>query len=234
MQSSLLTSKLYFPPTRHALVHRPRLVDRLQAGLSAPLILVSAPPGYGKTTLVSSWLHEINTPNTWVSLDEGDNDPFHFLQYLLTALQKVVPAIQVEMLSTLRGPTSFVSLLSTIINEISKYTAPFVLVLDDFHVLQAQPVLDFLASLIEHAPSSMHVILISRTDPLLPLSHLRVRNEIVEIRADQLRFTRDEIDTFLSKVMTLELSIADITALQVRTEGWIAKQLCQQIGRAHV
>jgi len=222
MQSSLLTSKLYFPPARHALVHRPRLVDRLQAGLSAPLTLVSAPAGYGKTTLVSSWLHETNTPNTWISLDEGDNDPIHFLQYLLTALQKVVPTIQAEMLSTLRGPTSFVSLLSTIINEISKYTAPFVLVLDDFHVLQAQPVLDFLASLIEHVPPSMHVILISRTDPLLPLSHLRVRNEIVEIRADQLRFTRDEIDTFLSKVMTLELSIADITALQVRTEGWIA------------
>jgi LuxR family maltose regulon positive regulatory protein len=221
-RETILSTKLFAPSIRPDHVSRHRLIAQINTGLDKALILISAPAGYGKTTLVCSWLHETNTPNTWVSLDEGDNDPIHFLQYLLTALQKVVPTIQAEMLSTLRGPTSYVSLVSTITNEISKCTAPFVLVLDDFHVLHAQPVLDFFASLIENAPSKMHVILISRTDPLLPLSHLRVRNEIVEIRADQLRFTRDEIDTFLSKVMTLELSIGDITALQVRTEGWIA------------
>jgi len=221
-RETLLSTKLFAPSIRPDHVNRHRLITQINTGLDKALILISAPAGYGKSTLVCSWLHETNIPNTWISLDDGDNDPIHFLQYLLTALQKVVPTIQAEMLSTLRGPTSFVSLLNTIINEISKHTAPFVLVFDDFHVLHAQPVLDFFASLIEHAPSNMHVILISRTDPLLPLSHLRVRNEIVEIRADQLRFTRDEIDTFLSKVMSLELSIADITALQVRTEGWIA------------
>jgi LuxR family maltose regulon positive regulatory protein len=221
-RETILSTKLFAPSIRPDHVSRPRLIAQINTGLDKALILISAPAGYGKTTLVCSWLHETNTPNTWISLDEDDNDPIHFLQYLLTALQKVVPTIQAEMLSALRGPTSFLSLLRTIVNEISRCTAPFVLVLDDFHVLHAQPVLDFLGSLIEHAPSSMHVILISRTDPLLPLSHLRVRNEIVEIRADQLRFTRDEIDTFLSKVMTLELATADITALQVRTEGWIA------------
>ena len=221
-RETLLSTKLFAPSIRPDHVSRPRLIAQINKGLDKALILISAPAGYGKTTLVRSWLHENNTPSAWISLDEDDNDPIHFLQYLLTALQQVIPAIQVEMLSTLRGSASFVSLLSTMINEISKHTAPFVLVFDDFHVLHAQPVLDFLTSLIEHAPSSMHVILISRTDPLLPLSHLRVRNEIVEIRAVQLRFTGDEIDTFLRKVMTLELSIADITALQVRTEGWIA------------
>jgi LuxR family maltose regulon positive regulatory protein len=221
-RETLLSTKLFTPSIRPDHLSRSRLIAQINAGLEKPLILISAPAGYGKTTLVCSWIYKTNTPNSWISLDEGDNDLIHFLQYLLTALQQVIPAIQVEMLSTLRGPASFVSLLNAMINEISKHIAPFVLVLDDFHVLHAQPVLDFLASLIEHAPSNMHVILISRTDPLLPLSHLRVRNEIAEIRADQLRFTRDEIDTFLSKIMTLELSIADITALQTRTEGWIA------------
>ena len=221
-RETILSTKLFTPSIRADHVSRPRLTTQINKGLDKALTLISAPAGYGKTTLVCSWLHETNTPNTWISLDEGDNDPIHFLQYLLTALQKVVPTIQTEMLSTLRGPTSYTLLLSTIINEISKCTAPFVLVLDDFHALHEQPVLDFFSSLIENAPSSMHVILISRTDPLIPLSHLRVRNELVEIRADQLRFTQDEIETFLSKVMTLELSITDITSLQVRTEGWIA------------
>jgi LuxR family maltose regulon positive regulatory protein len=221
-RETLLSTKLFTPSIRPDHVSRPRLITQINTSLDKALILISAPAGYGKTTLVCSWLHETNTLNTWISLDEGDNDPIHFLQYLLTALQKVVPTIQTEMLSALRGPTSYASLLSTIINEISKCPTPFVLVLDDFHVLHAQPVLDFFSSLIEHAPSSMHVILISRTDPVMPLSHLRVRNELMEIRAGELHFTRDEIETFLSKVMALELSIDDITALQVRTEGWIA------------
>ena len=219
---TILSTKLFAPTIRPDHVSRPRLIAQLNTGLDKTLSLISAPAGYGKTTLVCSWLHKINLPYTWISLDEGDNDPLRFLQYLLTALQKVVPGIQTEMLSTLRGPASFQTLLNTMYNEISKGNKPFILVLDDFHVLQAQPVLDFFTSLIEHAPPQMHVILISRTDPLLPLSHLRVRNEIVEIRADQLRFTGNEIDSFLSKVMTLELSAPDITVLQARTEGWIA------------
>ncbi len=218
----LLRTKLFVPPFRPNCVNRPRLIEQINNGLDKVLILISAPAGYGKTTLVGSWLHETKIPSSWISLDESDNDPIQFLQYLLTTLQKVVPTIQLEMLSTLRGPTSYKSLLNTIINEIDRYAVPFVLVLDDFHVLHDQPVLDFLAFLFEQAPSNMHVILISRTDPLLPLSHLRVRNQIAEIRADHLRFTHEEITTFLSEVMTLELSTSDITALQSRTEGWIA------------
>ena len=123
-RETLLSTKLFAPSIRPDHVSRPRLIAQINTGLDKALILISAPAGYGKTTLVCSWLHETNTPNTWISLDEGDNDPIHFLQYLLTALQKVVPTIQAEMLSTLRGPTSFASLLSTIINEISKCTVP--------------------------------------------------------------------------------------------------------------
>jgi len=221
-RETILSTKLFAPSIRSNHVSRPRLIAQINTGLEKALILISAPAGYGKTTLVSGWLQESNIANTWISLDEDDNDLIHFLQYLLTALQKVVPSIQVEMLSALRGPTSIATFLSSIMNEISKCPVPFVLVLDDFHVLQSQPVLDLLASLIENAPPTMHVILISRSDPLLPLSHLRVRNEIVEIRANQLRFTRDEMDAFLSNVMTLKLSIDDLAALQARTEGWIA------------
>jgi LuxR family transcriptional regulator, maltose regulon positive regulatory protein len=114
---TLFSTKLFAPSIRTEHVSRPRLIAQVNSGLDKALILVSAPAGYGKTTLVCSWLHETNTRYTWISLDEGDNDPIHFLQYLLTALQKVVPAIQAEMLSALRGPTSFVSLLSTIIKD---------------------------------------------------------------------------------------------------------------------
>jgi LuxR family maltose regulon positive regulatory protein len=218
----LLSTKLFVPSIRPDQITRPRLITQLKSGLDKRLVLVSAPAGYGKTTMVCSWLHDTDLPTAWVSLDEGDNDPSHFLQYLLTALHKVVPAIQTEMLTALRGPASFETLLNTMINEIERFSVLFALVLDDFHMIVAQPILDFLTFLIEHSPPNLHLILISRTDPFLPLSHLRVRNQIMEIRAEQLRFTYDELATFLHAVMALELSIADITALQVRTEGWIA------------
>jgi LuxR family maltose regulon positive regulatory protein len=218
----LLSTKLFVPSIRPDQITRPCLITQLNSGLDKRLVLVSAPAGYGKTTLVCSWLHDTDLPTAWVSLDEGDNDPSRFLQYLLTALHKVVPAIQTEMLTVLRGPASFEILLNTLINEIERFSAPFALVLDDFHMLGAQPILDFLTFLLEYSPPNLHLILISRTDPFLPLSHLRVRNQIVEIRAEQLRFTYDELATFLYENMALELSKADIKALQMRTEGWIA------------
>jgi ATP/maltotriose-dependent transcriptional regulator MalT len=220
----LLRTKLFVPLLQPKRVNRPRLTGRISSGLDKALILVSAPAGYGKTTLVSSWLHETKIPSAWISLDEGDNDPIHFLQYFLTALQKIIPAIQLDMLSALGGsqPNPFEALLNIIINEIARCPTPFVLVLDDFHIIHAQPILDMLTFLLEHMPPQMHVVILSRTDPLLPLSHLRVRNQLVEIRADRLRFTREEIAVFLNEVMALELSADDITAMQARTEGWIA------------
>ena len=183
-----------------------------------------APAGYGKTTLVSSWLQESQISSAWLSLDEGDNDLIRFLQNFLTALQKIVPTIQPEWLSLLQRtqPAPYDMLLSILINEIAAHGAPFVLVLDDFHVIHTQPILEMLTFLIDHAPPQLHLLLITRIDPPLPLFRLRARDQMLEIRAEQLRFTRQETTGFLNEVMGLKLPADDIVAMLTRTEGWIA------------
>jgi len=223
-RESLLETKLFIPTIRPKRVDRPRLIEQLNRELDKALILVSAPAGYGKTTLISSWLREANIPSAWISLDEDDNDPFHFLQYLVTALHKLVPTIQEDLLAAFRGmqPTPPETLMNLLINEVAGHEASLVLVLDDFHTIQAQPILDMLFFFIEHMPPSLHLVLLSRTDPPLPLSRLRSRGQMVEIRAGQLRFTLDEITIFLNEAMELKLSADDITIMEARTEGWIA------------
>jgi LuxR family maltose regulon positive regulatory protein len=224
MHTTLLTTKLYVPPPCPTLVPRPRLTATLSQALARPLTLVSAPAGYGKTTLVSSWLGETDVPAAWLSLDEGDNDPIRFLQYFLAALQQIVPTLRVDVPGMLQGmqPAPPAAPLHLLINEIAQHPAPFVLVLDDFHVIHAQPILDMLAFLLDHVPPPMHLVLLSRSDPPLPLSRLRVRSHLLDIRADQLRFTHDEIAVFLNQVMGLALSGDDVAAMEARTEGWIA------------
>lgn len=220
----LLSTKLYLPPIRPNRVDRPRLFEWMEGGLDKALILVSAPAGYGKTTLVSSWLQAIEAPSAWISLDEGDNDPIRFLQYFLSALHRILPALQPDLLSVLQGrqPVTFEPLLNIIINEADRQADPFVLVLDDFHTIHSQPVLDVITYLLEHMPPQMHLALLSRADPPLPLSHLRAGNQLVDIRANHLRFTRDEIAYFLNEVAGLDLSIEEIAVMEARTEGWIA------------
>ncbi len=189
------------------------------------LTLVSAPAGYGKSTLVSSWLRETGIPSAWLSLEESDNDPVRFLQYLLTALQEIIPGIRSDLLDMVEGiqSTSLQALMNILINEIAKDDGKFALVLDDFHLIQDQSVLDIVSFLLDHLPvRQMHLVLISRTDPPLPLSRLRVRNQMIEIRADQLRFTPAEAAAFLNEVMGLNLPPEDIYAMDARTEGWIA------------
>ena len=221
---TLLNTKLFVPSLRTNRVERPRLFDRMNSGLDKALILVSAPAGYGKTTLVSSWLQEIKIPSTWISLDESDNDPIRFLQYILSALHIVFPPLHADLLGVLQGaqPTTFEPLLNIIINEIAGRDTPFVLVLDDFHTIRAQPVLDMIAYLLGHIPPQMHLPLLSRTDPPLQFSHMRATNQMVDIRAEHLRFTRDEIASFLNEVSGLKLSFEEISAMEARTEGWIA------------
>ena len=220
----LLWTKLFIPPIRPNRVTRPRLSEQVNNGLDKALILISAPAGYGKTTLISGWLHETEISSTWLSLDEDDNDPIRFLQYFITALQKIVPTIHLDLLGVLqdRQPASYKFLLNIIINEIAGRAIPFVLVLDDFHTIHAQPVLEILTHFLEYLPPQAHVVILSRTDPPLPLSRLRVRNQLIDIRADQLRFTQEEITIYLNEMMGLKLSTADIIALDERTEGWIA------------
>jgi len=237
MHATLLTTKLYVPPPCPTLILRPRLTIALSNALTRCLTLVSAPAGYGKTTLVSNWLQtltpgpsptegekEVGVRAAWLSLDEGDNDPIRFLQYFLSALQKTVPTLGVDLMGVVQGmqPAQFDALMSLLVNEIAEGAAPFVLVLDDFHVICAQPILEMLAFLLEHMPPQMHLVLLSRTDLPLPLARLRARNQLVEIREDQLRFTLDEITVFLNEVMGLALSADDIMAMEARTEGWVA------------
>jgi LuxR family maltose regulon positive regulatory protein len=239
MATLILTTKLFAPPLRPGWILRQRLIEQLNARSQRKLTLVSAPAGYGKTTLISSWLHETNIPSAWLSLDEGDNDPIRFFHYLITSLQKLIPDIGMDLPGMLQvaQPPAFDVLINLLINETTRQNSPFIIVLDDFHVISSQPVLDMVIFLLEHMPPHMHLVLLSRVDPPFPLARLRVRNQLVDIRADQLRFTRDEIAVFLNEIMQLKLSADDLAAIETRTEGWIAglqlaalsMQSCQDI-----
>ena len=223
-RSQLLRAKSFVPPLRPGQIVRPRLSDLINGGLDRTLILVSAPAGYGKTTLVSRWLKETQIPSAWISLDGGDNDPVRFLQYVLAALLPLAPGIESDLSGMLQGiqPGQFENVINLLANELASLTDPFVLVLDDFHVIHAEAVLAILSYLLELLPPRMHLALLSRTDPPLPLARLRVRGQLLDIRADQLRFTRDEIAAFLNDAMGLALSVSDLSALEARTEGWVA------------
>ena len=220
----LLKTKFYIPLIRSTQINRPRLSDLINSGLDRALILVSAPAGYGKTTLVSSWLKVTKIPSAWLSLDGSDNDPIRFLQYLLAALKPIAPGIEGDLSGILQGilPAQFENVINLLANELASFPDPFVLVLDDFHVLHSEAVLKILAYLLEHMPPQMHLAILTRTDPPLPLARLRARGQMLDIRADQLRFTLAEIAAFLNEAMDLTLSASDLSAMEKRTEGWIA------------
>ncbi len=207
-------------------MQRPRLMERLQAILTCRLTLVSAPAGFGKTTLVSEWVAGCERPVAWLSLDEGDNDPARFLTYLVAALQTVAPKIGEGVLAILQATQSQAPpielLLTTLLNEISTIPDNFVLVLDDYHVIDSKPVDNALTFIVEHLPPQLHLVIATREDPPLPLARLRVRGQLTELRAADLRFTPAEAAEFLNRVMGLNLSAEDVAALETRTEGWIA------------
>ena len=220
----LLTTKLFIPKTRPDLVSRPRLIERLNTGLRRNLTLVSAPAGFGKTTLLSEWVAGCERPVAWLSLDEGDNDPTRFLAYLIAALQTIAQNIGVGVLAMLQSPQPppIEPILTALLNEFATFPEDFVLILDDFHVIEAKPVDSAISFLLEHLPSNMHLVITTRADPALPLARLRGRGELTEFRIADLRFSHSEAAEFLNQVMGLNLSVEDITALEIRTEGWIA------------
>ncbi len=226
MPAPILATKLYIPPPRPKVVLRPHLIERLNEGFSAgcKLTLISAPAGFGKTTLVSEWVAVCERPVAWLSLDEGDNDPTRFLTYLIAALQTIAADIGAGVLPMLQSPQplSTESILTALLNEITAIPDHFVLVLDDYHVIDAKPVDEALTFLLEHLPPHMHLVIATREDPHLPLARLRAGGQLTELRAADLRFTPSEAAEFLNQVMNLNLSIGDITALETRTEGWIA------------
>ena len=220
----LLRTKFYVPPIRSKQIARPRLSSLIDGGLDRALILVSAPAGYGKTTLASRWLKESKIPYAWLSLDSSDNDPSRFLQYLMGALLPIAPGIEDDSLGILQGiqPAQYENAINLLANELASVSDPFFLVLDDFHVIQSEAVLKILSYLLEHLPIQMHLAILTRTDPPLPLSRLRARGQLLDIRADQLRFTYAEIAAFLNETMGLTLTANDLSAMEARTEGWIA------------
>ena len=222
----LLATKLRIPPTVAALIPRPHLLEKLNEGLrlGRRVTLVSAPPGYGKTTLLSNWAHHCQRAVTWLSLDEEDSDPARFLTYLVAALRQIeVVAEETELasLATLQ-PFSAQAVLPTLINDIETAGREFVLVLDDYHLIQASPVHDALTYLLDHQPPQVHLVIASRADPPLPLARLRARGQLAELRQSDLRFTPDETTAFLNQAMGLGLEAGDVGVLASRTEGWIA------------
>jgi LuxR family maltose regulon positive regulatory protein len=240
MPTPVLATKLYVPPPRSKAVLRPHLIERLNEGVFSgrKLTLISASAGFGKTTLVSEWIAGCERPVAWLSLDEGDNDITRFLTYLVTALQTIAANIGEEVLGALQSPQPppIESILTVLINEITNIPdnpstrgaklpqsrQGFILVLDDYHIIDSKPVDNALTFLLEHLPSQMHLVIATREDPHLPLSRLRVRGQLTELRAADLRFTPSEAAEFLNQVMGLNLSTEDITSLENRTEGWIA------------
>ena len=230
MPAPLLETKLYVPRSRRGLVPRPRLTERLDRGIASKLMLVSAPAGFGKTTLLTEWLAAgpaapaDERAAAWLSLDRGDNDPVSFWTYVIAALRTVASGVGESALALLHAPQPppIETVLTELLNDLGALAGDIVLVLDDYHVVDALEVQDGMAFLLDHLSPWLHVVIASRADPALPLARLRARGELVETRAAELRFTPDEAAAYLNEMMGLQLTARDVAALEGRTEGWIA------------
>ncbi|MCA9872961.1 MAG: AAA family ATPase, partial [Anaerolineales bacterium] len=249
MSDELLQTKLYMPRLRPFLVPRQHLIERLNQGLQqeSKLILISAPAGFGKTTLITEWLNQIHNESqqkdqiketpllpssfnpypskvAWLSLDEGDADLVRFLTYFVAALQTVAANLGAGVLTALQSlqlpPTN--SILTSLLNDITTIPEHFFFVLDDYHVVDARLIDEALTFLLEQAPPHMHLIITTREDPNLPLARWRARNQLTELRANDLRFSLRETAVFLRQIMGLALTEENIATLEDRTEGWIA------------
>ncbi|MEM7111753.1 MAG: LuxR C-terminal-related transcriptional regulator [Chloroflexota bacterium] len=223
MTTAVLTTKLFRPIPRPNRVHRPRLLQQLDSSLGK-LILVSAAAGSGKTTLLSEWIAQQAQPVAWLSLDANDNDPTRFFTYVMAALQTAVPTLGEGIVSAFNSPQPppIAVLFTTLINELATLENSVLLVLDDYHVIEAGPIHQAISFLLDHLPPQLRLLIATREDPPLPLPRLRVRGEMIELRAGDLRFTAAETAVFLNETMGLDLTEADIAALEARTEGWIA------------
>jgi LuxR family maltose regulon positive regulatory protein len=222
--TSLLSTKLFIPQARwlQDVLPRPRLVERLQSGLSCKLTLISAPAGFGKTTLLAEWIPHSDRCVCWLSLDEADNDLPRFLTYFIAALQMLKADFGQTILVTLQAPQlpAIEPLMTALVNEIIQTLDQFALVLDDYHLIHLPAIHTAVAFLLNNLPPNMHLILASRADPPLPLARLRVRSQLTELRAADLRFSLDEATAFFQQIKALPLPTAQIEELETRTEGW--------------
>lgn len=224
----LLSTKLHVPRPPARLVHRSRLIERLQQGLEQTLILLSAPAGFGKTTLLAQWLAERRVPAAWLSLDPQDNDPLRFLSAVLAALETLDPALGTSARALLSAPhnlpgLSLPTVFALLINDLaSRETEEFLLVLDDYHAITSEPIQHAMASLVDHCPPHLHLVISTRADPQLSLPRLRARGHLCELRAADLQFDVAEAGRFLQAVLGRDLEASTIAAIASRTEGWIA------------
>jgi LuxR family maltose regulon positive regulatory protein len=226
MSLPLLSTKLHVPRARPRALIRPRLTEKLLAGVKTPgtLVLLSGPAGFGKTTLLSTFAAEFPSPLAWVSLDESDNDPSRFWTYLITACQSIHREVGASGLALLQSPQPMPNeaLPTLLINDIANLSADLVIILDDYHVVHHSAIHSALAFLLDHLPENLHIVISTRVDPPWPLARLRARDQLTELRAADMRFTVEETAIFLNEVMGLSLSLQDAAALEARTEGWIA------------
>lgn len=226
MPVSLLATKLYIPRLRTDAIVRQRLTEKLLALLDRPssFVLLSGPAGFGKTTLLSEFVAQLRRPVGWVSLDKGDNDPVRFWSYLIAACQMVYAGAGASAQTVLQSPQLLPAdtIPTILINDLTSLDRELVLILDDYHVIQNETIHSALFFLLEHLPIKLHIIISTRVDPPWPLARLRARNQLIEIRAQDLRFTTEEAASFLERVMGLNLTTGDVAALEERTEGWIA------------
>ncbi len=224
MEASLLATKIRVPPARPGLVSRARLIERVQQDVNYDLVLVSAPAGFGKTTLLTETAHRAPPAlhASWLSLDEGDNDPVRFWDHFVASLQTFQPIIGTSARALLHSaqPIRIEPALVTLINDLSTSSRDLILVLDDYQFIRSQEIHAGVAFLLEHMPSCMHLVIATRADPPLPLARLRGRGTMLEIGADDLRFTLDEAASLLRELRGADLALEDVCALNVRTEGW--------------
>jgi LuxR family maltose regulon positive regulatory protein len=223
MPVALVETKFFIPQARPGLVSRPRL-DLGPGGTR--LTLVSAPAGFGKTTLLTEWLGaqagDGVRRTAWVSLDESDGQPDAFWAYVLTALERAAPGSGDAGLALLGAGAPIETVLAVVVNELSVLPDDIVLVLDDYHLAEVPDIQPGLAFLVEHLPPQLRLVISTRADPALPLSRMRARGELTEVRAADLRFTQEEATAYLAEATGLELDASDVAALEARTEGWIA------------
>ena len=225
MLSEILRTKLFPPPSRPSQVDRPHLFARLDESLrlAQRFILVSAPAGFGKSTLIAAWLKKTNIPYIWLTLDESDNDPVRFWRYLVAALQSVFPNFGADIQSALLTPQppSSRTLIIPLINELVGLGGRVVIVLDDFHQIQNEEIIHAIVQVIDRIPAGSSIALLTRADPPIQLARFRGSSDLCEVRAIDLRFNLEEIRTFLNEKMGLVLEKPQLVALDQRTEGWV-------------
>ena len=224
MSTTILQTKLIIPLLHPNLVSRSRLTNQLETGVQFghKLTLVAAPAGFGKTTVVSAWVHQKQRNVAWISLDEDDNEVTVFWVYVIASIRTVLPAFAETAFTSLMAspPAALDSILPTLVNELAGLVVPLVLVLDDYHVIANREIHDSISFLLEHQPLQLHLVISTRADPPLPIARIRAQRCLTELRADDLRFTNDEAQTLLNEMMGLGLTAEDVKVLEKRTEGW--------------